>query len=98
MIAFCADHLAGLGALFLQAPLNRATLRIVVNERDLDVLLGLRRTARERLRALWEEGRMELWSLEVGAGTDTMLEAYEASAERDASAAFRWHLMNYLIP
>lgn len=91
-------NLDRLGALFMQAPLAHAKLRLVVKEKDLDVLLGLRRTAREHLRALWEEGRMELWSREVGPGTDAMLEAYEASAsERDASTAFRWPPANTSI-
>ena len=80
-----------LGALFKRAPLARAQLRFVVEEEDLDVLLRLREIVREQLGALWEEGRVELWTTAVGAKTGALLNAHEASAdEREQPFSFPW--------
>ena len=80
-----------LGALFMRPPLALATLRLVVKEEDLEVLVRLRETARERLGALLEEKRLEFWSPSAGAETEALLDEYEASAnERDPPFSFPW--------
>lgn len=87
--------LGKLCALFMRPLLAHAVLLLVVNELD---LLPLRKTARERLTPLWEEGRLDFRSRAAGAGTDALLDAHRASAgERDAASAFRWPPTSHLF-